>query len=114
MKKINFKSTTKNEAGELIFEGSYQIEMPKFTERLKIVQELDSLRESGNANTDALALACHMAELSEKYICGMNLKHVESGEEFNSFEELEYCEEVGIISSEVFKHLTKGKSLGKS
>ena len=117
MKVMSFKSTSKDENGKLIFDGTYKIEMPKFTERLKIVQELQAIQSAdvdGKDETNALDVACKMGEMAEKYICGLSLKHVGSGEEFNSFEDLEYCEEVALISAEVFGHLTKGKTLGKT
>jgi len=124
-KVVSFKPQARDENGDLVFEGNYQIKMPNFIDRMKFVQEVQAENQIDPSLKDEKEIeaaqdqknmqsAVRMAELASKYITGVNLKHRESGEEFNSFEELQYVQECSLISSECFEHLAKGRALGKA
>lgn len=93
-------SEQKNEAGEVVpasFEGFVKVKVPSFPERCRFPKQLgigdlalsegdpDKKVASGIANLEVVAKA---AELMEPFLIGVSLKHLKTGTELKSVEDL--------------------------
>ena len=74
------------------FEGSVEIEIPKYTQRLKYIRDCnfvtgtDGEISAGMDNVDSII---SMIESARPHVKNVKVKNVETGDEASSFEELE-------------------------
>jgi hypothetical protein len=99
-----------------VWEGSVLIKLPRYRERLKLVRDA-GFKPSGDgtmsADSDGLAMMDKLLEATEKNIVKMELIHKESGEKFESMEDLEcYAEGVELLS-DIGNVLLSGLRLGE-
>jgi hypothetical protein len=99
------------------FKGSYTIEVPKFTQRLRYIKECNfKLDASGNLSvsieeSDAII---KMIEIASQHVKELNIEHVESGKKFDSMEQMEYDSDCDGILNEIGAKMLSGVQLGKS
>jgi len=99
------------------FEGSAQLQVPKYTERLKIIKNCNfSLGTEGEAQvtTDQLDSVIALIEGTKGYIKDVKIKHVESGAMAESFEDLEYSPEFDGLLVELCSSVLNAGQVGNS
>jgi hypothetical protein len=100
------------------FEGFIMLKCPSFDERMAMLESL-GLRASskGEVDTDGvdgIQLIRKLVKASEQFYESVQLKRLEDGVEFESFEDLSYDEGCALILSDVGYALRGGFRPGKS
>lgn len=99
-----------------VFEGYVMIRMPKFKERLALIKGLGiSTDEKGEVgmNDDSLEKAAQLVGIAHEHVESVQLKHVESGIEFSSMDDLDMYEEGTQLIQEIAGMVINGVKLGK-
>ena len=100
------------------FEGVIRINMPRHKDRIKMIRDmnLNGAIKDGQAvvdSTNGMDSAIFMSEKMEQFIISVNVKHIESGTEIKTLEELECFSEGVALINEVGGVIFNGVSLGK-
>ena len=108
---------------KLGFEGVVKIEMPKYPQRIRLFKDLNfstTKDEDGkitistdgeNVMKNAEAFAT-MIEKSEQFIKEVALKHLESGNEYNSFDALISDNKCDILVNDIVNFVFSGNTVG--
>lgn len=100
------------------FSGEVKIKIPSYKERLKIIKEMNfSFNSDGSLNTSnsssQIDIASNFVDIVEKHVEEVKVKLNESDEEFNSIDDLGYCEEGTVLINELANLVISGIRLGK-
>jgi len=99
------------------FEGYVEMEIVKYQERMKILNDLNMKANSTGEvvlNKDMIDQLDKMREYVLKYIRKFAIVHKDSGTEFNSLEELEFYEEYQEVLNSLSGLMLNGAKLGNS
>lgn len=104
-----------NPPKELGFEGKVEIEMFSHPERIRFLGELNlKVGKDGSVEqSDHVHAALKQFEAVKERVKSVELKHLESGQEFKDVESLSFYSEGVEVLNELSVLLMKGISLGK-
>lgn len=97
------------------FEGSVEMSIPSFSERMKILKEINYKSESGqvDASSDNLDKFSKSVEKVKELVGSVNIKIKSSGEEIKTLDDLSYYNEGTAVLVELTGLMQSGISLGK-
>ena len=98
------------------WEGSIEIDFPKYTQRLKYIQECQfKLNSDGeiNISLDSVDSIIKMIEISRKHVKSVDVLHKKTGSKFAKFEDLEDFQDCQELSNVVAGKILGGLQLGE-
>jgi hypothetical protein len=115
MKEVEFKP----EAFGTDFEGSITIRVPKTRERMQYIKEcnfkLNQAGEMDTADNDGMfEKIAKMIEIAERHVVKVDFKHIATGTEYKSFEDIETDSGCDAIVSEVAQKVLRGFGVSKN
>lgn len=119
MKTVNFVPEC-CKGDDASFEGSITLRKPTFDERMDFLEKIDDdiVDDSGNVSkgkiSGKLKMLRSLVKESQKYYVAIVLKHKESGEAINSFEDLAAESDAAPILIEVANYFIKGLKVGNA
>jgi hypothetical protein len=100
------------------FQGSITLKMPDFFERQEVLKEAGlSVNEKGEVSIDRsnlLSNSIKLVKMSQKFYQKVNLKKIDGGQEYKSFEDLSMDPDCDEIISEVSSMMRAGFRPGKN
>jgi len=91
------------------FEGQIVISIPKYTQRLKYMKEMNF----GGKDSNQTEIMERLVALAIKHIKKVDLSFIETGEKLESVDDLEYCKEGADALNSIANKILEGVSLGK-
>lgn len=113
MKEINYTPEKMPEG----FEGTIKIKVPLARDRLKFLKEVNfKMNEAGemDISIDDAEKISKMIEIASQYVIDCSIKHIESGTEFKTFEDLESDSDLTNLCIEIGAKILGGFSLSKN
>lgn len=110
MKTIQHKVDTE------FFEGSVEIQVPTYIERLRIMKELNFKVVDGKVETneDTLEKMAKQVEKLGTFVKSVNIKVKKSGEIISSLDDLGFYNEGATVIMELSAYISRGLSLGNA
>lgn len=93
------------------FSVEIQLELLKYSERIKLLKEMNFQEKDGKIDGNAVDQASKLEELVKKQIKSIKVKT--ASKEFNSIEELEYFDEYTEIINELSIIVLRGPKMGE-
>lgn len=116
---VESKETGKTETEEVEkespFEGTIDIKIPKYSERLQYSKECNiSVNDGEISHANHFDAATKLLEIAKKHIGQIKLKRIDDGFEFTSADQMEYDREASEVLSQIGAKILEGFKLGKN